>query len=645
MNEILIDTHREENIELLKACDYYFDKAKKQNKWKNRIIQIPAYLLIFAYVVLFGSYFIQKQTGINAYDIINGIFEAQLDLVIGIITIGAFFVGLIYDKAISKNKDISNMLREEYDVRVFKMERNIFAYGNAEKKFRTYLEKAKYVKDYYKYEVWYSEIFSEEREKNVLCCQMDNIIYTYHVYGNMYKAYLIKFGIYLVVMALTIFVSWKFQLAHPFLVFLAFFDVLETIWGEIDTCSEMKEKNEELKKVIDGLDADKLTQEELKVHLRCLQDCVINNRNSSLFAPKRIRDKYLEEGNPYYVELDSVKEKFLGGNCSMPECAEDLCVLSMDETKQTGLVELQKRLYKILCDVTSEFEKNEITYTLDGGTLLGAVRKNMSGCEAEKKLPKARWGEYLIEKGGKFLFWDDDVDLAVPVEQLERAKQILREKLGDIYALQDYETEEYYSPRLSNLRVRELNAESRVAEKDSVLWEKYTEQGIFIDIYAYAPILYNIFVDKLFRFLFIHPLHRMIKKVEESWKYSDDSTRAEVRFKELKQKYLRRVEWYLQHAKNDAYYSYVPNYIDNLKKAGPYFKKEHLYGTVKYAEFETEMFRVPSEPAEILAGCYGNEWYKSPFSKKEDLLKYGANWFSKVEHMTSVYKHVKRADI
>ena len=51
-----------------------------------------------------------------------------------------------------------------------------------EKEMKKYLKAANKINYSPKYEVWYSEVFSENHFANVFCCQMDNLIYAKHAY-------------------------------------------------------------------------------------------------------------------------------------------------------------------------------------------------------------------------------------------------------------------------------------------------------------------------------------------------------------------------------------------------------------------------------------------------------------------------------
>ena len=149
----------------------------------------------------------------------------------------------------------------------------------------------------------------------------------------------------------------------------------------------------------------------------------------------------------------------------------------------------------------------------------------------------------------------------------------------------------------------------------------------------------------MWRKVFIYGLYKKIKSIENAWKYGgkDNRVKNELRFIDLKKKYLNRVKWYLTHAKNENYYCYTPNYIENLKKAGPYISKDVLYGKEVIAEFEGHKFNIPSKTDEVLTRFYGKEWFKSPFKSVEALLKEYSkdNWYSEKLMSVTALKHYK----
>ena len=97
---------------------------------------------------------------------------------------------------------VSNTYREEYDVKVFGLKRNEYLYDYS--CLNNYQEKAdKIIKNDDKYEYWYEEIFCNDNHyNNVVCCQMDNVIYTYHVYTDTRKHYTVGLIGFLMLMSL-----------------------------------------------------------------------------------------------------------------------------------------------------------------------------------------------------------------------------------------------------------------------------------------------------------------------------------------------------------------------------------------------------------------------------------------------------------
>lgn len=636
MNKLLVDTHRRKNIEFLKARDYYFDSARKLNNTKRKLVILPTVILLISYLVFTWLNYFNFYWEIQSINIFIKLYDNYIDLFLGILSIVTFIIVFIIDDKILHKKTISNMLREEYDNRIFKLERNIFAYdySNIDK----FLTKAKKVPDYYKYEVWYGEIFCDDIGRNTLCSQMDNIIYTYYIYRDSLKYYWKKMGIIVVSILLLILITHN--TIHPIIVLIAALELIKITFDEIKTSKDLIGLNERLKNIIMEKDLYQEIIDKLPYHIRCLQDCIIKNRDNGLFVPKKIRDIHLDEDSEFYVELNEVKERFLDENTTgMPESEEELEVLSMDESKTFTLKNLHDRLLLMLDDIHSAFVESNVSYTLDGGTLIGAVRRNVSGINADKN-------NSIDVENGKFLFWDDDIDIAISIDELKKAKKIICAKLGHKYVIQDYDNEKFYSPRLSNFRIRERNEKSFVSEKDSELWEKYTRNGIFIDVYAYSPILINQTFDKIYRHLFIHPIHKKIMGIEKKWKYKDNSIKYEKKFLKYKKRYLKFVNFYIKHARNDSFFSYVPNFINNFKKAGPYIPKDVLFGQKRMANFEGEKRPIPYNPEKVLKSMYGEEWYISPFSSREDLIeKYDGRWYSYAKSKVSVMKHIKNLNL
>ena len=121
--------------------------------------------------------------------------------------------------------------------------------------------------------------------------------------------------------------------------------------------------------------------------------------------------------------------------------------------KDNVLRDLQMIELDILLEVHKICVENNITYWLEGGTLLGAIRH------------------------GGFIPWDDDIDIAMDMENYEKFLRIAPSKLPEYLFLQHKSTDPKFP--LNIIKVR---------KNTTIFIEKYEKengkyhQGIFIDI-------------------------------------------------------------------------------------------------------------------------------------------------------------------
>lgn len=120
----------------------------------------------------------------------------------------------------------------------------------------------------------------------------------------------------------------------------------------------------------------------------------------------------------------------------------------------TTLRKVQLRILDILVEVDKICRKHQIAYWLDFGTLLGAVRH------------------------GGFIPWDDDVDIAVRCEDMEKLRSVLCEELPSHLFYQDVQSDPQYYWPFSKVR----DAKSLYLEAgESNHYDK--PHGLYIDIF------------------------------------------------------------------------------------------------------------------------------------------------------------------
>lgn len=158
---------------------------------------------------------------------------------------------------------------------------------------------------------------------------------------------------------------------------------------------------------------------------------------------------------------------------------------------------LHSCLMKIILEVDRVCEKNNITYFLGGGTLLGAVRE------------------------GKLLPWDDDADLMMKREDYDKFCSLAEDELQTDFFIQNHKTDPH--SHRPYVRVR-LNNTVMATEFSSHFPSSH--QGIFVDIFCHDKTANGKLAQKLhvIETVVINSLvfrkweSMAIPKIKKSWK-------------------------------------------------------------------------------------------------------------------------------
>ena len=233
----------------------------------------------------------------------------------------------------------------------------------------------------------------------------------------------------------------------------------------------------------------------------------------------------------------------------------------------------QYRMLEMLCYIDAVCRKNDITYWLDAGTLLGAVRHE------------------------GFIPWDDDTDICMPIEDAKRFKIIMQNEYHDgEFVLQCRESDPgFFGPWII---LRDRKSEYL---QDSYLHQTRKYRGLQVDIFTVTD--HNIsFLRKvsvgLENRLITQPLlkHRLSKTLELSCRFW---------YKFLYSFIFKVFDVIGLVFSNKQYYTYT---------YGTAFSDKHLKGPIfplKRMKFEGKEFNVPNDTDRYLTEDYGN-WRRIP---------------------------------
>ena len=261
-----------------------------------------------------------------------------------------------------------------------------------------------------------------------------------------------------------------------------------------------------------------------------------------------------------------------------------------DEAMNQAVLEEVRSLQMYELDILKEVDrvckKNEITYYLGEGTLLGAIR----------------------HKG--FIPWDDDIDILMPREEWIRFRKACEKELNPGYKIQFYDNVEQYWVQSPKVR---MLAETEFKQRKL---KNYTKDiGPYIDIFIldYSP---GDLKEEERRDRIIKRFRRLIFlktgfSKPKNWKQKI----AKILLKFVKtqtiHKWIEKVAT-KYNCKENAYYCNFGSYYPIRKEMIPVSS----FGEPKYVEFEGCMLPVPQEADAVLTTIYG-DYMKLPPKEKQ----------------------------
>ena len=255
------------------------------------------------------------------------------------------------------------------------------------------------------------------------------------------------------------------------------------------------------------------------------------------------------------------------------------------------LRKLQKLQLKIAIEIKRICEKNDITYFLDCGSMLGAVR----------------------HKG--FIPWDDDMDIGFLREDYDKFINVARKELGKGFYLLTWDDNEAYPQPYA-----------KICLKDTIYREKIAgdcnseENGIFVDLFPYDNISDNRimrFCNGIIRKLVSHML--MIQSGYHVWE--GKGFLKKIKFLPLiicslifSRKVLKRLFMYMAYMYKGVHTQEVGIEDGGISLYWRY-KRENLEKFIE-EKFEEEDFIIPQNYDVLLKTAYGNYMSLPPEEKR-----------------------------
>lgn len=235
-----------------------------------------------------------------------------------------------------------------------------------------------------------------------------------------------------------------------------------------------------------------------------------------------------------------------------------------------NLRKVQLRAVEMLAEVDRICRKHNLRYWIDYGTLLGYVRHN-----------------------GRFIPWDDDLDIDMPSEDYHKFIEIAKSELDARYFLQTPETDPTSDVGIGKIHINDNNSLYVFSFQD---FRKPCRNGIFIDIFEFVPQPKMNY--KVWRYLM-----RRVSVPYNFFRYN-----PQLNFHNIVCYF-----WYpIQYAIFKSIWKLLPKCKDIISPTAEQYGNGHPYDTpselwpLREVEFEGVRTFVPNDPEARLRKVYGD---------------------------------------